>query len=163
MLGLNRLRLAAMKEGVLSPVGGANRGFGHMVDDERQRRKLSNKVQLKRRYSLKISIKAGLLWAPIEAVPDLKGLCGGAAWLRPHSRDLRIHRPPGFCLHHSSVCRIDDNADDGRPELLRWIEDDECPETSNLVNIKEPETQLILTFQSLSQHSVQHFALVVPK
>lgn len=47
VLGLNCPRLAVVKEGVLSPVGGANRGFGHMVDDERQRRKLGNKVELK--------------------------------------------------------------------------------------------------------------------
>lgn len=46
MLGLKRLRLAVMKEGVLSPVGGADGGFGHMVDDERQGRKFGDKVQL---------------------------------------------------------------------------------------------------------------------
>lgn len=34
VLGLNRCRLLVMKEGVLSPVGGANGGFGHMIDDE---------------------------------------------------------------------------------------------------------------------------------
>lgn len=47
VLGLNRLRLAVTKEGVLGPVGGANRGLGHMVDGERQRRKLSNEVELR--------------------------------------------------------------------------------------------------------------------
>lgn len=46
VLGLDWRSLTVMKEGVLSPVGGANGGFGHMIDDERQRRKVSNKVQL---------------------------------------------------------------------------------------------------------------------
>lgn len=34
-------------EGVLSPMGGANSGFGHMIDSERQRRKFSHEVELK--------------------------------------------------------------------------------------------------------------------
>ena len=36
-----------MIEGVLSPMGGANSGFGHMIDSERQRRKFSHEVELK--------------------------------------------------------------------------------------------------------------------
>lgn len=50
VLGLDRLRPAAVEEGVLSPVGGADGGLRHVVDDERQRRKLRNKVQLKQRH-----------------------------------------------------------------------------------------------------------------
>lgn len=85
-------------------------------------------------------MEAALLEAPVKAVPDLEGLCGGAAWLHPHSRDLRIHRPPGFCLHNRSVGRIDDNADDGGPELLRWIEDDESPETNEISIISRKQS-----------------------
>lgn len=129
VLGLNRLRLAVMEEGVLGPVGGADGGFGHMVDGERQRRKFSHKVQLKQRNGVKVGPEAPLQPAPTEAGPHLKGLCGGAARLRPHSRDLHVHRSPGFCLHHSGVCGIDEDADDGRPELLRRVEDDQRPET----------------------------------
>lgn len=35
-----------IQDGVLSAVGGASGGTGHMVDGERQRRKFSDKVQL---------------------------------------------------------------------------------------------------------------------
>lgn len=71
--------------------------------------------------------------APTEAGPHLEGLGGGAARLRPHGRDLRIHRPPGFRLHNISVGRIDEDADDGRPELLGRVEDDDGPEIKETV------------------------------
>lgn len=78
-----------------------------------------------------MSIKAALLEAPGDALPDLEHLRGGAAWLHPHGRDLRSRRSPGLRLRDSGVGRIDEDADDGRPELLRWVEDDERPETND--------------------------------
>lgn len=45
MFGLDGQRFVT-QEGVLSPVGGASRGSGHMIHDERQRRKLSHEVKL---------------------------------------------------------------------------------------------------------------------
>lgn len=64
VLGPDRLRPALMEEGVLSPVGGANGGLGHMVENKGQRRKFSNKVQLNQEISGRISIKATALGAP---------------------------------------------------------------------------------------------------
>lgn len=137
MLSLDRLRLAVMEEGVLSPVGGANGGLGHVVDDERERGELSHEVQLRGRGSTAGQSEATPHKAPPAAIPDLEGLCGGAAWLHPHRRHLRVHRSPGFRLHNSGVGRIDDHADDGCPELLGRVEDDECPGTKSSISTAE--------------------------
>lgn len=68
----------------------------------------------------------------IQAAPYLKHFCGGAAWLLPHSGDLRVHRSTSFCLHHVGVWSIDDDADDGGPELLCGVKDEDRPGTERI-------------------------------